>query len=520
LSSLSFLTVDGVGLDEPREWEPAVVRIDVPVDDWSRTTLTVNGQSVSVYAGRRGNVAGVFADWPRSGPGRYRLTALHSGEPSEQLVTIGSRKLGDQGFASLLDELENQLPASIALSLQRAGAFVGVQLQRPRENTVAQELSRLRRTIVGVPTRPGLRTILPAIGCDPHRILATEETWAPRERARRPSPSSMLRVLTRNANIDADGRPIQVINLRADHTVDTYENRLLKHFTMEVSQRLRRMERYAAASRNAPIADELAFLDAALHDARRHARFLNDVSEPIGPLSRTTMLLLKEPRYRALLDSYIEFHRSVWASLRDDALDAPLENLPYLYQVWGTLVVIDIVLAAALNAGFELVHQEFVRPTFGGLFVEMLRNGGVALELKAPNGAHLTVTPGRTFGATGTHRSLSFAQRPDVVVELSQSFGTSDFLFFDPKYKLDGDDAEHGNGRPVKSDVDKMHAYRDAVRDAAGGAVVTMAATLYPGATERYGDGIAAFHAMPGIAEDLRDDITAQVTQFLAIRHS
>ena len=54
---------------------------------------------------------------------------------------------------------------------------------------------------------------------------------------------------------------------------------------------------------------------------------------------------------------------------------------------------------------------------------------------------------------------------------------------FDPKYKLDseGHDEESLTGRPHKTDIDKMHAYRDAIRGEGGKRVIEYAAILYPG---------------------------------------
>ncbi|MFL5665592.1 MAG: nuclease domain-containing protein [Ktedonobacteraceae bacterium] len=86
---------------------------------------------------------------------------------------------------------------------------------------------------------------------------------------------------------------------------------------------------------------------------------------------------------------------------------------------------------------------------------------------------------------------------------------------FDPKYKLEGGQAgmDDGNGLPKKEDIDKMHAYRDAIRDEAQRRVVQSAAILYPGSSQRYADGIEALQAYPGLElaleERLRDIFTA-----------
>ena len=68
-------------------------------------------------------------------------------------------------------------------------------------------------------------------------------------------------------------------------------------------------------------------------------------------------------------------------------------------------------------------------------------------------------------------------------------------ILFDPKYKLDSD-GQNGSGTPLKVDIDKMHTYRDAIRDDRGRHVVHSAHVLYPGQTTLYGD-IGALGANP-----------------------
>jgi hypothetical protein len=75
---------------------------------------------------------------------------------------------------------------------------------------------------------------------------------------------------------------------------------------------------------------------------------------------------------------------------------------------------------------------------------------------------------------------------------------------FDPKYKLDSEqNGEPGDGRPKKVDIDKMHAYRDAIRGPDVRRLIRYAAILYPGRETRYGDRIEALSARPLQAEEL-----------------
>jgi predicted component of viral defense system (DUF524 family) len=83
-------------------------------------------------------------------------------------------------------------------------------------------------------------------------------------------------------------------------------------------------------------------------------------------------------------------------------------------------------------------------------------------------------------------------------------------FIFDPKYKVDSEELEGEitDGRPKKVDIDKMHAYRDAIRDTNNEHAVEFAAIIYPGAaTERFGAGLEAIAARPG--EGFEEDIEA-----------
>jgi predicted component of viral defense system (DUF524 family) len=62
---------------------------------------------------------------------------------------------------------------------------------------------------------------------------------------------------------------------------------------------------------------------------------------------------------------------------------------------------------------------------------------------------------------------------------------------FDPKYKLDSDQPDSSDAWPKKEDIDKMHAYRDALRGPRDEHVVMYAAILYPGPSVTYSSGDA-----------------------------
>jgi predicted component of viral defense system (DUF524 family) len=244
--------------------------------------------------------------------------------------------------------------------------------------------------------------------------------------------------------------------------------------------------------------------------ARSIASFLDEVRLPTHLPTQLTMVLLKRPPYRAALEGYLEFHRSLAVRLEEPALDAPLENLPYLYQLWGTLEVVNVLLEVAAEQGYSVAEQRLVRRDATGAFVQVLPDGVPALMLTHPlHGTEVRLIPERTYGSSGVLRSISYAQRPDVAVELRTPGEPPRLFLFDPKYKLDGEliEGESADGKPKKVDIDKMHAYRDAIRDADRRRVVASAVTLYPGPGVQYGPGIAALPARPDEAAELEQHL-------------
>jgi hypothetical protein len=515
---LRLLDRAGAPAPVPREWETMLVEARVPAEAWERAELTRNGAPLPLALRRLGGATRVVAEWPRSGCGRYALRLRVDGEEHRAEWEVHPEKIGPDAFGRLLDDLEARLPASVALGLQRAGGLAGVDLLPPQESTLAAELVRLRRAVLGTGSRPGLVSVLHALAPDPHRVLRAVEQWTRAERARRPHPARMAQALAQGRNVDAAGGPIRVLDTRVEHTFDVYENRLLNTFVSLVRTRLRRLEPVLRAPRHAPLAAQAAELGQALHAARRRAPFLDEAGTLSHTPDRLTMVLLKRDPYRAALEGLLELHRRVAVQLRAPGLEAPLENLPGLYQLWGTLQVADALLHVAAEHGWRVSRQRLVQRTGDGLFVQVLPDNRAAITLaRDGDGCQVRLIPERVYGRAGDLRSFTYRQIPDVAVELRSPGAAPRVWLFDPKYKLDGEPLvdSRGGGKPKKVDIDKMHAYRDAIRTPAGRRVVRRAAILYPGPPVRYPGGIEAVSAIPGGDADLQKRLRAILSRAL-----
>ena len=461
-----------------------------------------------------------MADWDSAGTGRYRLRLDAPTAREERLITVYPEKISQEAFGELLDDLQRRLPATLAIALQRGGALVGLDFRSPDEITLAEELERVRVAIHGRENQAGLVDILDRVSADPHRVGISTSIWTRRHRVRRPTPNAIVRSLRVPANIDSDGSLARVYDARTELSVDTYENQLVKSYLHQVEQRLREVHRVLSAA-GGSVTDESAELLETLQRARARARFLEEVSLPNTVPQRLTMVLLKVAPYRAALEGLIEFNKLKTVQLADCALEAPLENLPYLYEVRGSLLVLAAVLTAAAELGYVIKEQRIGARKAGSIYISLLSTPRPLATLAHLEGrTTVRVFAQRSYGTAGKGvGSLTFNQIPDLSVCVERGMQRPALYLFDSKYKLDSEtlpDGQTRDARPKKVDVDKMHAYRDAIRDQNGEPVVRYAAILYPGPTVSYFEGLEALQDYPGKTAELQSQLIARLRQWLS----
>ncbi|MGD9711266.1 MAG: nuclease domain-containing protein, partial [Thermomicrobiales bacterium] len=279
----------------------------------------------------------------------------------------------------------------------------------------------------------------------------------------------------------------------------------------QVEYRLRRLRSFLAGDSSETPAAELDALERELRAARSQASFLREVGHLGQVPTDVTMVLVKKPAYRKLLEAFLDFRRRSAVRLNEPALESPLENLPSLYETWGVLQAIQTILELGETSGYRLKRCELFRRGPVGSWIEVLPNGRPVLTLEHPSdGTKVSVIPQRTYSTVSSDlKSISYSQKPDLAVEVMKPRRQTEVYLLDPKYKLESDTSTDppGDGKPKKVDIDKMHAYRDAIRDAQGRRVVKFAGILYPGPRQAFTPGLAALSAVPGEGAELADQL-------------
>jgi predicted component of viral defense system (DUF524 family) len=331
--------------------------------------------------------------------------------------------------------------------------------------------------------------------------------------------------LAKPDNLDSGLLPLRVADRRVEHTFDVYENRLLKLFLARLGHRLRRLRAVASDLRNERIAGEAASLGCELRRAERSATFLAGVTRPSHGPSQVSMVLLKRPDYRAMLLAYQRYRRHTTVVVEDQILEAPLSDVPSLYELWGTMKVAQALVEVADELGFRVDTNELVRRRGGDL---RLVSRGAVIHLTHPRtGVEVRLRDQPSYGGDSSDlHSITFQQIPDVTIEVTRPDGVVDVYLFDPKYKLrpasssqtdyeDTGDQEAFPGGPKKVDIDKMHAYRDAIRRADGSRAVAYAAILYPGESRTFAAGLEAIQSQPIPAGELESELRSLIGTWL-----
>jgi len=325
--------------------------------------------------------------------------------------------------------------------------------------------------------RRSLASALRAIARDPHRRFERHEVTVPislLRDVRFDKLPAYLAGTTRWARgvglvglgFEEDGVvPAELPEPRVRDTLDTTENRFVRSFVDQalfiVVETQRAARGHAAAARVDADAREMRAL---LETARRVAPLRDAGRLSQVPLGST--VLQRRRGYCDVLHHFVRMRHAVKGlPFSSEAFEALLESrdVAHIYELWAFFRVIE-----ALRA--------ILGPPTSAEAPSRTDLGVVVKRLKVAWGPDVRATYQETFSAArGTSYSLSY--EPDVSLH-----ARGKLHLFDAKFRLERpkDGTEEDSFR--QADLDKMHAYRDAIRDARSAWV------LYPGTEAVYYD--------------------------------
>ena len=495
------------------EWEVRPRR-GAPVPRRVEGVLHLQGEKEWILSGAPGVLDAVGAALPhhseRLGPGTLLLTFGNSvgrlDLPHLGPVEVASGKWGEDAFDRMLSDLmavAGSLPFSFGM-----GPLLSMESSAEERERVRYHAFLYLRHILSdtAPRQDRLIPVLELILRDPHRRWRRDFRSVPLEEATRVDPTALAHLAgspLRRVDRMGDGTgserrvatagvrrlalrlgghlPERIREERVASDVDTLENRFVLHFLREAHALIREVAKDAAGLREAfatRLAREADACGRRLDQILR-APLWREVGEA-RHLSLTSTVLQGRRGYREVFRHWLTLRQGTRIPLRAEEARRMVEakDVALLYELWCYFRVVDQVrdlLGAPDRAGVVDVAkwQAHVRPEY------RVHWPGVTL---AYNGRF-------SAGRRGARFAYSTPLRPDIVLTHRRRGGTVVHLF-DAKFRVDrGSGGSRGGDTFKRTDLAKMHAYRDAIPAARAAWV------LYPGEEHRM------FHVEPGDEE-------------------
>lgn len=340
--------------------------------------------------------------------------------------------------------------------------------------------------------------------------------------------------------------PERITTIRKSDSVDTPENRFIKHalenflkFCTDINGKAKKFGHKKMEKESELMIREL--------ESYLHHSFFNDISRPTT-LKLNSPVLQRKEGYREVLRVWLMFDlaaKLIWKG-GDDIYSGGKKDIATLYEYWLFFKLLDL-----FQSIFEIEPKEIselIKETPDGLNLQIKQGKFTALNGVYNSGSrklNIRFNYNRLFcGRKDYPKSGSWTTtlRPDYTLSF-WPFGISEeeaekqelivHIHFDAKYKianlndfliqsedheLDEEKVENKKGIYKNADLLKMHAYKDAIRRT-GGAYV-----LYPGdiSINRKGfheiiPGLGAFPVKPSKTDSGIGDLKAFI--FEVIEH-
>ncbi|MBY6682325.1 DUF2357 domain-containing protein [Rhodococcus sp. BP-316] len=348
--------------------------------------------------------------------------------------------------------------------------------------------ARLRSTDV--------QAALARINRDPHRLHEAYEEERPLQRAR-----ANQRTLTRSAGkgdlfVALGGAPIgfprRLASTAFKETVDTPANRFVRFMLEEWRDHARTVR---AILDSAPVDLDsrikgLMLADDVMSELDEH--LASPVLRHVGrfdPARTATNVVQRRAGYRELyaqwLQSLLAFEVS-WSS--DDRIPAGTRDIAQSYETWCFLQVLAIV---EQISGEQASLSGAYTVSKGGLQIDLSRGRVFSLQTTSFGVPMTLALHYNKSYSTSANGSWSVGMRPDITLVITphDDKAAEVIVHFDAKYRIDtvgvawadaaeDEDVVEEPGTAKRADIEKMHAYRDAIRRSVGSYV------LFPGRDE------------------------------------
>lgn len=430
-------------------------------------------------------------------------------------VRVQSRKIPEALYEEMLNYIADQY-ANLAFSFDTlTGQYYG-KTQAGRDIAYIEYLFLKKYLLDASPNMDGIAALILA---DPHRRLHREFRSCDISAVTSPHPAMLISILTspERMTILPSGHsllttglgralknrtvsglyPAEAIEERKYHSVDTNENRFVKYLLETIQRRLDGLKKSLTGKSGGYLNPDIEGRIGEI--AKKIRRFLadplwNDVGSLHSPPLQSQVLQRRDG-YRQLFQLHCLLQLASRCAFDEEDFRNLIEtkDTPTLFEYWSFFVVKEILdsilektscgvivndhpMEQAVTQGICINYEDGVslwfNRSFGGSTGWQTGEGTVAEDEGEGGGKE------DYFGSNAsTGESYSHALRPDIIISRGGKL-----LIFDAKFKgksggFYGEDETSAITGWKEEDINKMHAYREAIRHATGAFII------YPGET-------------------------------------
>jgi hypothetical protein len=469
-SRLTIYDDSGAIIECPVEGRKYGIAIDIVKERWASLSLKLGTVPLSMRMEEEALFA--HSELPPCAPGHYELSLVCGVFRERRTITVMPKHFSENDIKAVMHDLTERLPKSIASLLQECGGLSGTNLIQDKQSTIEQELLKLTLAMKGTSKKLGILQILPILQRECHQTMVSRTELRKANQVRRPDISKLPMAMSMADNLAPNGALKRMFEATVEPSVETYENRLVKAYVQTLQGQLSRLQARLKSEPAPPaIANDLEALSSEFRLACTRASFLQKVRIPLVSAARITMVLLKNPAYRVVLEDYVALHKQSSIRLVEPALSTPLNKFPYLYQLWSNLTVVSVLLQFCAAAGYRCLSHHLIKRDNEGLFIQFVNSGEAAIELSCPATRRI-VSLVSWRPETGSKNSLSMNQAlpPFTVISLYSPDKPPVTLLFDSKYRVvdEGaksaveEQADRENEAEKKGTAKRARAKRDA----------------------------------------------------------
>jgi len=261
--------------------------------------------------------------------------------------------------------------------------------------------------------------------------------------------------------------PLTVTTLRAVNTLDTPENRFVKHFLMiceNILYSFRKRIAEISALNGMELVRDIGIMSEKVNMLLVNS-FFNEIGEFTGFPGNST-IMQKRHGYKEILKFYNLIQSAVRFPIFEDSIRIVIENrnIAELYEIWAYFRIVDLI--------GEIIGSQPVSANIYNVSDYSASLKYNACVIFNHLGRKIAVWYNRTF-TRSNGGSYSLPLRPDIVVET-----VNGLHIFDAKFRLRAVDWDEETQEMDytfwNDDIYKMHTYKDAIRS------VKTATILYP----------------------------------------